>query len=188
MIRLICRLILYKIWGFRYTGHYPGEIAKKLYIVYPHTSNWDFPIGILLKGAIPMEVNYVGKDSLFKWPYGWFFRWLGGIPVNRSQRSNFVEMMVGLYNKYDRLSFALAPEGTRKRVRKFRSGFYYIALKADIPLVMVKFDFKNKVVNFSEPFKVSGDYKTDLKFIIHHFKGTQGKNPKLACQWEDEDL
>ena len=187
MIKWICRLIL-KIWGMKVTGKYPAEIPKKLYVVYPHTSNWDFPLGILLKGAIPMDVNYVGKDSLFRWPYGWLFRWLGGIPVDRSKRTNFVDSMVELYNKYDRLSFAIAPEGTRKRVRKFKSGFYYIALKAGIPLILVKFDFGNKEVHFSEPFYPSGDYSADLKLIIEHFRGTKGIHPELACQWEDENI
>ncbi|MBK8348603.1 MAG: 1-acyl-sn-glycerol-3-phosphate acyltransferase [Saprospiraceae bacterium] len=80
----------------------------------PHTSNWDFPLGILMKFAMPIDVNYVGKTSLFKWPYGWLFRWLGGIPVDRKKNTNFVDSMVALYNKYDRLAFAIAPEGTRK--------------------------------------------------------------------------
>lgn len=179
MIRLLCRLIL-KIWGFKQTGHYPREIKKKLYVVYPHTSNWDFPLGILLKGALPMGVNYVAKDSLFRWPYAWIFRALGGIPVDRKRRTNFVDTMVNLYNSYDRLSFAIAPEGTRKKVEKWRTGFYYIALKAAIPLILVKFDFKNKEVHFSDPFQPTGDFEKDMRFIAGHFNGTIGKNPELA--------
>jgi 1-acyl-sn-glycerol-3-phosphate acyltransferase len=185
MIRFFCRLIL-KIFGFKYIGNFGSDIPKKIFAVYPHTSNWDFPLGILLKGAIPLDVNYIGKDSLFRWPYGWFFRWLGGIPVDRSKSTNFVDTLVSLFPKYDRLSFALAPEGTRKKVRKFKSGFYYIALKASVPIILVKFDFKNRIVDFSEPFYPSGDYAADLKLIINHFKGTTGVNPQLACQWEDE--
>lgn len=187
MIKWICRLIL-KLWGFRYQGNFGTDIPKKIFAVYPHTSNWDFPLGILLKGGIPLDVNYVGKESLFRRPYGWFFRWLGGIPVNRAKSTNFVDSMVELFKKYDRLSFAIAPEGTRKRVRKFRSGFYYIALKAEIPIILVKFDFKNKIVDFSEPFIPSGNYASDLQFIINHFKNTQGINPELACRWEDENI
>jgi len=183
MIRLICRLIL-RIWGFKWTGTYPGFIAKKLYIVYPHTSNWDFPLGILLKGAIPMDVQYAGKKSLFYRPYGWLFRALGGIPVDRSRRTNFVDSMVDLYKKYDRLSLAIAPEGTRKKVDKFKTGFYYIALNAGIPLIMVKFDFGKKEVHFSDPFWPSGDFDADIKLIIEHFRGTIGKNPEQACTFE----
>lgn len=187
MLKLICRLIL-KIWGFRVTGTNPELIPKKVYAVYPHTSNWDFPLGIMLKFAMPIAVNYVGKDSLFKWPYGWFFRWLGGIPVDRKKSTNFVDNMVRLYGQYDKLAFALAPEGTRKRVQKFKSGFYYIADKAQVPIILVKFDFGHKIVDFSEPFYTTGVYAVDMKYIINHFKGVKGVNPELACQWEDESV
>ncbi|MFZ1750683.1 MAG: 1-acyl-sn-glycerol-3-phosphate acyltransferase [Saprospiraceae bacterium] len=185
MLKLLCRAIL-KLWGFKVTGPNPELIDKKVYAVYPHTSNWDFPLGIILKFAMPIDVNYVGKDSLFKWPYGWIFRMWGGIPVDRSKSTNFVDTMVDQYSKYDKLAFAMAPEGTRKRVRKFRTGFYYIAHKAKVPIIFVKFDFGNKDVNFSEPFYTTGVYKDDLKLIIKHFEGTKGYNPALACQWEDE--
>ena len=185
MLQWLSRLIL-KWWGFKWTGANPENIAKKVYAVYPHTSNWDFPLGILLKYAMPLNVNYVGKHHLFKWPYGIIFRKLGGIPVDRSKSTHFVDTMVDLYSQYDQLSFALAPEGTRKRVKKFRSGFYHIAHKANVPLILVKFDFKNKVVDFSPPYYPSGDYKKDMEYIVAHFKGTEGVHPELACQWEDE--
>lgn len=187
MLRIICSLIL-KIWGFRITGPNPELIPKKVYAVYPHTSNWDFLLGILMKFGMPIKVNYVAKDSLFKWPYGFIFRWLGGIPVIRNKSTNFVDMMVGLYNQYDTLAFAIAPEGTRHRVNKFKSGFYYIAHNAKVPIILVKFDFKNKEVHYSEPFYTTGSYSTDMKFIIDHYKGTIGHTPNLACQWEDEEL
>lgn len=185
MLKFICRFIL-KIWGFKVTGSNPELIPKKVYAVYPHTSNWDFLLGILMKAAMPIDVNYIGKSSLFKWPYGWIFRKLGGIPVNRNERTNFVETMANLYQKYERLAFAIAPEGTRKRVRKFKSGFYYIAHKAQVPIILVKFDFGKKEVNYSEPFYTTGVYEKDLAFIIQHFKGTVGKIPENASQWEDE--
>ncbi|MBK9733943.1 MAG: 1-acyl-sn-glycerol-3-phosphate acyltransferase [Saprospiraceae bacterium] len=185
MIKYFCRAVL-SIWGFKITGNYRHDILKKVYAVYPHTSNWDFLLGIMLKGAIPMDVNYVAKDSLFRFPFGWFFRWTGGIPVDRSKRTNFVDSMVDLFNKYDKLSFAIAPEGTRSRVQKFKSGFYHIAVKAKVPIVMVKFDYEHKEAHFSDPFYPTGDYKKDLKIIIDHFKGTKGKNQNQACLWEEE--
>jgi 1-acyl-sn-glycerol-3-phosphate acyltransferase len=187
MLKLISKLLL-KIWGFRITGPNPETIPKKVYVVYPHTSNWDFPLGILLKFGMPLKVNFVGKSSLFKWPYGGLFRWLGGIPVDRTKSTYFVDSMVNLYNSHDQLSFAISPEGTRKRVRKFKTGFYYIAYLAKVPIIFVKFDFGNKEVNFSQPFTPSGVYSEDLKIIINHFKGTKGYNPELGCQWEDEFL
>jgi len=187
MLKLLSKLILF-IWGFKITGSNPELIPKKVYAVYPHTSNWDFLVGITLKFSMPLQVNFVGKDSLFKWPFGWLFRWLGGIPVDRTKSTNFVDTMVSLYSKYEKLAFAIAPEGTRKRVRKFRTGFYYIAHRAKVPLIFVKFDFKNKEVHFSEPFYTSGVYSDDIRYIVDHFRGTGGVNPELACQWEDEIL
>jgi len=187
MIKWIASSI-FKLWGFKVTGIDPETIPKKLYIVYPHTSNWDFPVGILMKFGIPINVNYIAKDSLFKWPYGFIFRKLGGIPVNRKERTNFVDTMVNMYKKHERLAFAMAPEGTRKKVRKFKTGFYYIAHNAQIPIIMVKFDWGNKLVDYSEPFYTSGVYRDDLKRIINHFRGTIGHTPENACQWEDEDI
>ena len=177
---------LLALWGFKVTGFYPESIPKKVYAVYPHTSNWDFLLGILVKFSMPIDVNYVGKDSLFKWPYGFIFRKLGGIPVDRSKSNQFVDQMAEQYQKYPKLAFAIAPEGTRKKVGKFKSGFYYIAVKANVPIILVKFDFGQRIVDFSEPFYPTGDYVKDMKFIIQNFKGTKGKNPEMATQWEDE--
>lgn len=187
MLKWLTTLIL-KLWGWKVTGINPETIPKKLYVVYPHTSNWDFPVGILLKFSMPINVRYIAKDSLFKWPYGIIFRKLGGLPVNRKQRNNFVDTMVDIYNNNEVIAFAISPEGTRKKVRKFKTGFYYIAHKAQVPLVLVKFDWGNKVVDFSKPFFTSGVYADDLKKIIHHFSGTAGRVPENACLWEDEDI
>lgn len=187
MLQRICKWLL-ALWGFKVTGFYPETVPKKVYAVYPHTSNWDFPLGILVKFSMPIDVNYVAKDSLFKWPYGIIFRKLGGIPVDRSKSTQFVDMMAEQYGKYPKLAFAIAPEGTRKKVGKFKSGFYFIALKAQVPIILVKFDYGNKVVDFSEPMIPSGDYNKDMATIIHHFKGTKGKNPEMATQWDDESI
>ncbi len=187
MLKWLSRLLL-KLWGFRWTGIDPETIPKKLYVVYPHTSNWDFPLGILIKFGMPINVNYIAKDSLFKWPYGILFRKLGGIPVDRKKSTNFVDTMVAMYAAHDRLAFAIAPEGTRKKVNKFKSGFYYIAHLSGIPIILVKFDHRKKIVDFSEPMMTTGDYKSDLKIIIEHFRGTIGYVPENACQWEDEEV
>lgn len=187
MLRWFTRWI-FKVWGFKVTGIDPETIPKKLYVVYPHTSNWDFPIGILLKFSMPIDVNYIAKETLFKWPYGILFRKLGGLPVNRKQRNNFVDTMVEMYNQKEKLAFAISPEGTRKKVKKFKTGYYYIAHKAHIPLVLVKFDWAHRLVDFSEPFYTTGVYRDDLKKIIRHFKGTVGRVPENACEWEDEEL
>ena len=179
MIQHICKLIL-KIWGFKITGTVPYAIKKKIYIAMPHTSNWDFLLGILNKGALKLDVKYLAKSSLFKSPFAWFFRMTGGIPVDRSKHNNFVQEVVDVFDKYDTISIALAPEGTRKKVDKLKSGFYYIAMKAKVPIIFVKFDFGKMEVNYSEPFMPTGNYEEDLVKILDHFKGTKGKNPELG--------
>jgi 1-acyl-sn-glycerol-3-phosphate acyltransferase len=185
MLKYICRLIL-KLWGFKWSGYNPELTPKKVFVVYPHTSNWDFPLGILLKFAMPINVNYVAKNSLFRWPFGYFFKALGGIPVDRSKNNNFVDEMADLYSKYSHLGLTLAPEGTRKRVQKFKTGFYYIAHKAKVPLILVKWDHGKKDVHFDEPFYTTGVYEDDMLYIVSYFKGTVGYIPENACQWEDE--
>ena len=179
MLRSFCRWLI-KIWGFRITGNFPVKDKKKLYAVIPHTSNWDFPLGILMKYGYSMDVRYVAKHSLFRFPFGWFFRWTGGIPIDRSKSANYVDAMVEIFGRYDTISIAIAPEGTRKKVDKLRTGFYWIAKKAGIPLILVKFDWGNKEVNYSEAFYPGDNAEEDLKKIENHFKNVVGKVPEYG--------
>jgi 1-acyl-sn-glycerol-3-phosphate acyltransferase len=179
MIKWICGILL-KIWGFKITGIDPNQIKKKIYVVVAHTSNWDFPLGILTKGYAGLDVKYVAKASLFKWPYGWFFRALGGIPVDRSKSNNFVSSVANAIKSKDQISIALAPEGTRKKVDKLKSGFYYIAKEANVPIIPTKWDFKNKEVHFGEPFYPSDDEIKDLAFFDDYFKDVVGKIPEKS--------
>ena len=146
---------IFKLWGWKTEGEIPNHIPKKLYVVVPHTSNWDFPVGILLKYAYNMEVGFIGKASLFKFPFGWLFKLMGGIPVDRSRTKGFKEAVIETIKSQERFCTAIAPEGKRGKVDKLKTGFYHIAVGADIPLVYVKFDWKNKIVAFSEPKKPS---------------------------------
>ncbi len=168
---------IYKIWGWTVTGTIPNHMKKKIYITIPHTSNWDFPIGILLKYGFGMDVQFLAKKSLFNPPFGWVFKKLGGIPVDRSKNNNFVDSTVDTLNKYDKISISIAPEGTRKAVSTIKSGFYWISVKSGIPLIFVKFDWGTKNVDFSGPFIPSGDYDKDLEIIKTHFEGVIGKIP-----------
>lgn len=178
MFHIISSFILKKIWGFKIKGDYPYHVHKKLFIVIPHTSNWDFPLGIFLRNTLKAEINFLGKDSLFKPPFGFIFRWLGGVPVDRKKSNNFVEQTVQVFNSREKLTLSLAPEGTRKKVDKLRTGFYYIAQQAKIPLYLVKFDWGKREVVFSDEFKISGDIEKDLKLIDEYFKTTKGRLPE----------
>lgn len=168
------------LWGFKILGNYPHEIKKKIVIVIPHTSNWDFPLGVLTKFAMPLDLNYVGKASLFKPPFGFFFRALGGVPVDRSKSNNYVASRVEEFRNRDAFTLVIAPEGTRKKVNRLRTGFYYIALQAGIPIIMCQFDWAKKEVVFREPFYPSGDWDADLLIIKDYFKDVQGKRPDAA--------
>ncbi|NND09443.1 MAG: acyltransferase [Saprospiraceae bacterium] len=176
---------LLRIWGFKVLGDPANDLAKKIYVVVPHTSNWDFPLGILLRTAKHIDVQYIGKDSLFRPPFGVIFKWLGGHPVDRSRRGNFVYKVVELYQRYDRFAIAIAPEGTRKKVDKLKTGFYHIAKLAGVPMVLTKFDYGTKSLVFSKPMFTSLNQDKDMERIEHFFKGALGKvpansyNPKL---------
>jgi 1-acyl-sn-glycerol-3-phosphate acyltransferase len=123
-------------------------------------------------------VQFIGKHTLFKPPFGFIFKWLGGIPVDRTKSSNFVDAIVDVLAKYDEVSLSLAPEGTRKYTDDFRSGFYWIAQKANLDIILVKFDWQNKVVDFSPIFQKSNDAEKDITAIKEYFRGTLGKTPK----------
>ncbi len=183
MLRLISKFIL-KLWGWKIKGNPPYGVKKFVMAAFPHTSNWDFPLGILVRKAIDIDIKYIGKSSLFKWPYGWLFRWLGGYPVDRSRRTNFVDAVTDIFNSKESFKIVLAPEGTRRKVDKLKSGFYYIAVQAKVPIVLVKFDWGEKVVDFSEPFFPSGDKEKDFEFIRQAIKDVKGKTPEWGWPYK----
>jgi 1-acyl-sn-glycerol-3-phosphate acyltransferase len=177
MISKICRAIL-KWWGWKVVFIENQMPKKVMFVIIPHTSNWDFPVGILIMNGYNINLKWIAKDVLFKFPHGFLFRWLGGIGVDRKKSNNFVDAAVSEISKYDSLSLAIAPEGTRKKVDKLKSGFYWIAHKSNMPLLFVKFDWENMIVEFSKPYTTTGDYDQDLRVIENHFKGVRGRIPE----------
>lgn len=172
---------LLRLWGWTIEGRYPRELKKMVIIVFPHTSNWDFPLGVLVRSAVKAsEIKYIGKATLFRFPFGALFRALGGYPVDRSKSQNMVDAVVDIFNKEERFAITLTPEGTRSKTDKLKTGFYYIALGAHVPIVMVKFDWGTKIVGFSEPFYPTGDYDKDIIKIMDYYKGVKGYHPELA--------
>jgi 1-acyl-sn-glycerol-3-phosphate acyltransferase len=155
-------------------------------IVYPHTSNWDFVVGLLAKWAIGFPLSFWGKDSLFKPPlFGRWMRWVGGVPVDRHHPRGVVGQMVErIKAAKDSDAFfwlALAPEGTRGRGEYWRSGFYQVALGADVPLGLAYFDFVDKVVGVQTFIRLSGDEDADMAAIGKHLGHRRGKKPHLAA-------
>lgn len=178
MLRQICTFILH-IAGWKAAGKFPYELKKYIVIVGPHTSNWDFVIGVLFRKALRLEkARYLGKKELFDPPFGFLFRWLGGYPVDRSKNKNMVEEVVKVFNQREEFGIALSPEGTRKRVDKLRTGFYNIAKGANVPIVIVGLDYENKRVFFSKPFTPTDNQEADFEYILKFFRPIKGKFPE----------
>ena len=145
-MRWIAKFIYFKVLGWKLVGSFPSHLDKCVIIVVPHTSWVDFFLGLLIRRVWNEQINYVGKKSLFKAPYGWFFRWMGGAPVDRSKNSDTVSATAEVFKKRKKFRLTLAPEGTRKKVTKWKSGFYYIAKAAEVPILLIAFDFGKKQV------------------------------------------
>ena len=178
-MRWLSKFIYHEILGWRAVGFSDFDSVKKAVIIAaPHTHWLDFPIGILLRSVLGVKTNFVGKSSLFKFPYGWIFRALGGAPVQRHENSNQVEAIAKLFHDRDVFRMAMSPEGTRKKVDKWRTGFYYIAKAAKVPIVMIALDFENKQSKISEPYYTTDDKEADFKFMRSFFKGVKGKIPE----------
>jgi 1-acyl-sn-glycerol-3-phosphate acyltransferase len=177
LMRLIWTFLLW-ITGWKIRGQYPYHLKKMVIIVAPHTSAWDFVLGLAVRSKLRLgHVRFLGKKELFDGPFGFFFRWLGGIPVDRSSAHNLVDQVVERFNAADAFSLVLSPEGTRKRVERLKTGFYHIAHRADVPLVMVGFDFGRKEVVIAEPFDTTDNTEADFQKIIQFFGRMKGKNP-----------
>lgn len=179
-MRFFARFILYKLLGWKTVGSFPHHLKKYIIIAVPHTHWQDFPLGIMIKWAESLPANYIGKASLFKPPFGFIFRWLGGAPVDRSKSSNMVDAIIDIFNSRDSFILGMSPEGTRKKVSSWKTGFYYIAKGANVPIVMATLDFKNKQVKISDPYYLTTSKEADFKNFHAYFEGIIGKIPKYS--------
>jgi len=168
----------FKLFGWKIDGMLSQE-KKYIIIVAPHTSNWDFMIGLCVRSILRFDAKFLGKKELFRFPFGALFRWLGGVPVDRSRNANMVDAVADLFNRHEALIIAIAPEGTRKYVEKWKTGFYFIALKANIPILMASFDYPSKTVFAGKPLYPTGDLDADMKIIFEFYRDKRGKFPKL---------
>ncbi len=162
------------MWGWRFAGGIPN-VSKAVVIVAPHTSNWDFLLGIAGVFAVGVRFSFLGKHTLFRGISGVFMRWLGGIPVDRRASSGVVDQTVDLFNNRDWLLLGLSPEGTRSRVDRWRTGFYHIANGAGVPIVPVSFDYSTRVIHFGQALMPSGDMGNDLAALKVFFVGVTGR-------------
>jgi 1-acyl-sn-glycerol-3-phosphate acyltransferase len=180
MIQSFCKWIL-SLFGWKSVGEFPHYLKKYVVIVAPHTSGWDFVVGVIARKAFGLErAKYLGKQELFKPPFGFLFRWLGGYPVDRSRNRNLVDEVVKIFNSREEFGIALSPEGTRARVDKLKTGFYNIAKNANVPIVMVGLDYENKRIKFGEPFFVTNNQEADFAHILNFFRPIKGKYPEKS--------
>jgi 1-acyl-sn-glycerol-3-phosphate acyltransferase len=167
---------------FNILGWSSGKVVEKkhtkyLIVVAPHTSNFDFIYGILFAFQLGFRVRYFAKKELFHWSSSWFFKALGGIPVNRDKNNNLVSHITDVFNSHEKLIVGIAPEGTRKSVRKWKTGFYYIALEAKIPIALAYLDYKEKKAGIGLVVYPSGDIKKDFQIIENFYSEINPKYP-----------
>jgi 1-acyl-sn-glycerol-3-phosphate acyltransferase len=144
-------------------------------MVAPHTSWHEFYLGGFTRGITKIPMHYIAKKELFKFPFSIYFKWMGGIPLDRKGSKDKVEAISKLFSKYDELRIAIFPEGTRKKVAQLKTGFYYIAHNANVPILPVAFDYSKKEVRIGNLFYTTGNYEVDYDQIIPFFKGVLGK-------------
>lgn len=156
------------------------EVKKCVIIVVPHTSWMDFALGVFTRGSIGLQMHFVAKKELFTFPFGGYFRWMGGAPLDRQKNENKVDAIASIFRQREIFRLAIAPEGTRKRVDEWKTGFYYIALKADVPVIAVAFDYGKKEVKLAEPYYLTGDKDVDFKVLEANYKDVTGYVPEYS--------
>lgn len=174
-------LILYRAAGWRVEGELPAE-KKIVVIAAPHTSNWDLPLMLAVALHFRTRLRWMGKDALFKPPYGWFMRALGGIPIDRSKSNNVVSQMIDVFDQAPALALAIPPEGTRAKARYWKTGFYNIAHGAGAPIALGFLDYKRKVGGIGMSLQTSGDYERDLALIKEFYAGVTPKFPDRVAE------
>lgn len=177
MLEGVSRIILYKLWGFRedVTEVLP---AKCVIALAPHTSNWDFLVGQLYCRAAGFHCNFMMKKEWFFWPLGLLFRHLGGVPVHRDKQRRTTDIVASKALEMDTFRMCITPEGTRKSNPDWKKGFYYIALKANIPILLYGLDYEKKVIYCHRTFLPTGDVEQDMLEVKKYFSEFKGKHPE----------
>jgi 1-acyl-sn-glycerol-3-phosphate acyltransferase len=168
---------LMRLSGWRFTGEDFPAVPRFVLIVAPHTSNWDFLVGVMAMYALGIRVTFLGKDALFKFPLGIVMRFLGGIPVDRTSSRDVVTQSAEQVARAERIILVLAPEGTRKRTGTWRTGFYWIARKAEVPIVPVSFDYARKAVHVFAPFLPTMDAESDMAALRALYRPEMARYP-----------
>ena len=166
-----------RINGWRVEGSLPADAQRCVLIAAPHTSNWDLPYTLMTAFALELHVRWMGKHTIFNWPFRTLMQWLGGMPVDRRQASNTVAASVDILRNADRpLQLIVPPEGTRSRTRHWKTGFWHIAMGADVPIVLAYMDYERKLAGLGPAFRPSGDIDADMREIRAFYAPFKGRN------------
>ena len=168
MMTWLAKLIFFRFMGWKIAGDFP-KLNKFIIAVVPHTRNLDFLVGVLARTVLGEEINFIAKKELFNPFTGWFFTAMGGSPVNRNKNENNVNVIAEVFNQRERFRLAIAPEGTRKKVDRWKTGFYRISIKANVPILLVNFNYKVKKVSFLKLFYPTGNLEKDFKSMEGFF-------------------
>lgn len=174
--------LLLRLAGWKFEGTLP-DVPKVLVAVAPHTTNWDFIIGVLTLWALDIKISFLGKHTLFKGLFGRWMRSIGGIPVDRSASHGVVGETVRAFAANEQMVLAMAPEGTRQLDKGFKTGFLHIARGAGVPVQLAYFDFSRKVVGFGPMITTTGDVDRDLRTVLDFFRPIRGKYRKV---WQEQ--
>ena len=175
-MRAVGRGVL-RLMGWRVEGEVP-DLPKFVIAVAPHTSNWDFVVGVAAMFALDLRLAFIGKHTLFRGPFAPLLRWMGGIPVDRSSAHGVVADSVEAFKRMERRILVVAPEGTRSRVAHFKSGFLHIARGAGVPVLLASFDYEARCVRFGPAFEPGEDIEEEVRKTEAFFAPIRGKRPR----------
>jgi len=162
MISWLSKIVFLRLMGWSIEGVFP-QLKKFIVAVFPHTKNMDFIVGVMTRAILDEKISYLGKKELFNPLTGWFFKAMGGTPINRNFNKNKVSAIAQIFKEKEAFRVAIAPEGTRKKVDRWKTGFYYIAMEAEVPILLVNFNHAKKKVSFLKLFSPTGDIEKDFK-------------------------
>jgi len=169
---------IYFLMGWKAVGGVPDNITKAIFLIAPHTSNMDFYMGRFYCWIKGIPIKLLIKKESFKGPLGGLLKKVGGIPVDRSRATSKVIQVANMFDEYDPMMLGITPEGTRKLSKKWKMGFYHIAVQAKVPILLSYIDYKTKIAGVAAPFYPTGDVEKDMKFIEDFYRDKNAKYPE----------
>lgn len=184
LVYWLCDFVMFRLLGWTVEGS-PPDVPKYIAIGAPHTSNWDFLLGMAAYKRIGMKYRWYGKHTIFRWPFGSLLRAMGGFPIERSQSHDVVAVAIEKFQREDAFILAIAPEGTRSKVDRWKTGFYHIAIGAGVPICPFALDFSTKRLVCGELYYPTGDKEADIKSLQDFYRQFKGRHPEKGFPLPD---